>query len=211
MLPARPFYLIRHGQSEANAARITAGGQLDSRLTPKGEAQARYLSPFLDKLTDKPDALYHSSMIRARDTAMFLNLTLKLPTAERTDLREHDMGEWEGVAWDITGPLLDSGQSPPGGENHSVFAQRIQSALTDILNNGHDLPIVVAHGGLFHAIGFMYEYGMSEVQNCHLHLFEPYPSYDLFPWRVWTFDPEGGELVKRPAPFCVSHAMTRLG
>lgn len=214
MLPTRSFYLIRHGQSEANAAGITAGGQIDSPLTAKGRTQAQILAPLLDQLDVKPDIVYHSSMVRARDTALILNKELKLDAIEMRDLREHDLGVWEGQPWPDIQPLLESGQIPPKGESKSTFSQRIQLALTSILQNGHELPMVVAHGGLFHAMGFLYEYAMSEVQNCHLHLFEPYPTTDIFPWRVWQYDVigEGAKqtLERKPAPFCISHTLSKI-
>jgi probable phosphoglycerate mutase len=203
MLPLKPFYLIRHGESEANVARITAGGQLDSPLTPLGRSQPRTLAPLLPQLEIQPRALYHSNMQRARDTALALNETWRLAPVELADLREHDMGDWDGLPWDDVFPHLENGHSPPGGESEAAFASRVKSALSDILAiaPAHP-PVIVAHGGLFNAIGFMYSYAMSHVQNCHLHYFEPHPDHALFPWRVFTFDIEGDRLVKRPAQFC---------
>jgi broad specificity phosphatase PhoE len=200
-----PFYLIRHGESEANVARITAGGQLDSPLTALGRSQPVTLAPYLTQLEIQPGALYHSNMQRARDTALALNETWCLPAVERADLREHDMGNWDGLPWEDVYPHLESGISPPGGESERDFSIRIKSAITDILTiaPAHP-PVIVAHGGLFNAIGFLYSYAMSHVQNCHLHYFEPHPEYALFPWRVVTFDIEGDRLVKRPAEFCWS-------
>lgn len=202
MLPAKPFYLIRHGQSTANARHITAGGQFDAKLTAKGVAQAAELGPYLDQLEIKPGHIYHSTMIRATDTAKNLNVKLQLPMTPDINLREHDMGIWDGLPWTEVEPLLQARETPPGGESESVFAQRIQVALTEILDRPADAPpMIVAHGGLFHAIGFLYEYGMSEVQNCHLHYFEPYQDSVAFPWRMFVFDPVDGTLVKRPAPY----------
>lgn len=211
MLPARPFYLIRHGQTEANVARITAGGKADSPLTGKGISQAQTLSPYLTQLEIKPQVLYHSSMSRARDTAKILNNTLKLKAIELQDLREHEMGDWDGQPWEKIEPHLERGDIPPNGEAESIFAQRIQVTYTGILTHAGDkLPIIVGHGGHFHAIGFLYEYAMSEVQNCHLHYFEPNSEWDRFPWRVWKFDIEGKKLVRTPAPFCLSQTLERL-
>ena len=209
MLPQKPFYLIRHGQSEANVRHITAGGQFDSPLSPLGHEQARTLAPYLAQLADQPARVVHSPMIRARDTAQYLNRGLNLQATGMADLREHEMGIWDGLPWDDVLPMLEARMTPPGGETPAQFAQRIQSILTDILNGGDGLPFIVAHGGLFHAIGFLYEYGMDQVQNCHLHYFEPYPEFDTFPWRVWIFDIEGEKLVRRPAPFCLSVALER--
>ncbi|MBU0799397.1 MAG: histidine phosphatase family protein, partial [Alphaproteobacteria bacterium] len=100
--------------------------------------------------------------------------------------------------------------SPPGGESEAHFAERIKTALSEILITApaHP-PVVVAHGGLFHAIGFMYSYAMSHVNNCHLHYFEPCKDHVLFPWKVWQFDVVNGSLVKSPAPFCGSVAVVK--
>lgn len=203
MLPLKPFYLIRHGESEANVARITAGGSLDSPLSPLGRQQPRDLAPLLSQLDVPPRALYHSNMQRARDTALALNETWRLPPVERADLREHEMGEWDGLPWADVVPHLEKGAPPPGGESMEAFSARVCGALADIIDSTPTHPpVVVAHGGLFHAIGFMYGYGMSPIQNCHLHYFEPHPDYALFPWKVSVFDIEHDRLVKRPAAFC---------
>ncbi len=207
MLPLKPFYLIRHGESEANAAHLTAGGDYDSPLTEKGETQAKTLAPFLDQLEIMPSMIYASPMIRAHSTATYLNAHIDLELTVMKDLHETKFGEWEGRPWNEVQPLLDSGLTAPGGENNAVFAQRIQNALTEILKKEHDEPpMVVAHGGLFYAMGLLYEYGMSSVQNCHLHYFEPHPEHALFPWKVWQFDVEADRLAKCSAPFCATQA-----
>src|ERR1035437_7776960 len=126
MLPARPFYLIRHGETEANVAHITAGGKFDSPLTEKGLGQAHTLAPCLNQLERAPALIYHSSMIRARDTAQVLNEKLNLPMIKLQDLREHEMGEWDGLPRETVEPFLEQGIVPPGGESESLFAQRIQ-------------------------------------------------------------------------------------
>jgi broad specificity phosphatase PhoE len=149
-------------------------------------------------------------MIRARDTALYLNETLGLPTTAHRDLREQEMGIWDGLPWLDVLPMLEAKKVPPGGESEQVFAQRIRSILTHVVNDCPGLPMVVAHGGLFHAIGFMYEYAMSHVNNCHLHYFEPYPAYAPFPWRSWMFDIEGNRLVRKPALFCCTQTVERL-
>ena len=206
MLPLKPFYLIRHGQSTANVRHITAGGLFDCPLTETGQQQAKTLAPLLKQaLLPMPSRIYHSTMIRARDTAQFLNEGLGLEMIPDFDLREHDMGAWDGLPWDMVIPQLKAGTPPPGGESTQKFSDRIMHTIKKIVipSDVESPPMIVAHGGLFHAIGFMYEYAMSEIQNCHLHYFEPVPQQALFPWHVWQFDIEGGKLVKRPAPFNV--------
>jgi len=206
MLPLKPFYLIRHGQSTANVRHITAGGLFDCHLTELGRQQPQALAPFLkDHMLPRPSRIYHSTMIRAHDTAKFLNEGLGLEMTPDFDLREHDMGAWDGLPWNDVLLQLKSGTPPPGGESTEKFADRIMRTLKKILITSEieKPPMIVAHGGLFHAIGFMYEYAMSEIQNCHLHYFEPVPQQALFPWHVWQFDIEGDKLVRKPAPFNV--------
>lgn len=205
MLPFRPFYMIRHGQTIANAANVAAGGQFDTPLTEKGVEQARKLAKAIGQLEVKPQVIYHSNMQRARDTATYLNESLDLAMHEREDLREQDMGEWEGEPWNEVLPRLESNQFPEQGETSTQFAARIQNALTDIItnhNNNLAPPMIVAHGGLFFALGFLYEYGISPVQNCHLHYFDPHPANTLFPWKVRQFDIDGDSLSGSPAVFC---------
>lgn len=212
MLPAQPFYLLRHGESEANAAEIAAGGGLDSPLNETGLAQAEALAAHIDLLDVKPDVIYHSTMQRAKVTAQIVNKSLSLPSIEDIELREHELGEWEGQPWSKVMPLIEEKVAPPKGESHQQFAQRIQSIFTDILESDHSLPMIVCHGGVFHALGALYEYGMTRIQNCHLHYFEPetHPEYTDFPWRVWHFDVEDNQLVKKRAAFCLSHQLSKI-
>ncbi len=204
MLPLKPFYLIRHGETVANAASITAGGQFDTPLNQTGIKQAKMLRSVIGQLEVKPQIIYHSDMQRARDTATYINQTFALEMYERNDLREIDLGEWDGKPWDETLPRLENKETPPNGESEIQFATRIQNAITDVIKKSHERspPMIVAHGGLFHALGYMYEYGISSVQNCHLHYFEPHPENALFPWKVCQFDIEGDALKRSSAVFC---------
>lgn len=206
MLPAKPFYMLRHGESEANAARITAGGGLDSPLNETGRAQAAALAAVICMLPVKPDIVYHSNMRRARETAEIVNASLKLEIRPAPDLREHEVGAWEGQPWEEIFPLILNRTEPPGGESFHVFGKRIQRVMEDICAQNHRLPLLVAHGGVFHAIGRLYSHEIGSIRNCHLHYFEPHPTHGHFPWRVSHFDAIDGNLAGQPAPFCGSRA-----
>lgn len=206
MLLPKPFYLIRHGQSRANERRITAGGLFDSPLTNKGRDQAHALRPHLkDNLLPMPSVIYHSTMIRAHDTARILNEELGLEMIADFALREHDLGGWDGLPWEDVIPQLRAKVPPPGGETTERFAERIRDTLNKILKTSDEKnpPMIVAHGGLFHAIGHMYECAIADINNCHMHFFEPMPEKQEFPWHIWQFDieEESAGLIKRPAPF----------
>ena len=61
MLPAKPFYMIRHGQTEANRDCIMAGS-LDSPLTDtgRGRGQARHVQDVVQTLESKPSLIVHT-------------------------------------------------------------------------------------------------------------------------------------------------------
>jgi broad specificity phosphatase PhoE len=190
ILPPKPFYLLRHGQSEANVRRVAAGGNLDSPLTELGKNQARELAAVVHHLPQLPSKIYHSPQIRAKDTAYFVNNTLQLETVEIHDLKEHIFGDWENTPWDDIKHLVDNRVNPPNGETYTQFGERVQRAITDILNTDHPAPpLLVAHGGVFHAIGRLYGEKIGEVSNCVLHYFSPAPHKEDFPWSIDTYTP----------------------
>ena len=94
MLPARHFYMMRHGETEANLARVMAG-HTDSPLTELGRRQAKSSQAVLTFLNIKPQAILHSHLSRARDTASILNEVLGVPIHEDRDLSEMHVGIFE--------------------------------------------------------------------------------------------------------------------
>ena len=118
LLPQKPFYLVRHGETEANAARIAAGGYLDTPLTQNGILQAKTLADKIKALDIKPSAIYHSSLSRARDTATHINKHLGLSMTEVPDLIEHIFGDWENKDWADSTELQSLG--PVAGKRMTV-------------------------------------------------------------------------------------------
>ena len=205
MIPAKPFYLIRHGETEANVTHTSAGGGLDSPLTERGRGQAQKVADLIHTLEIKPTKVVHSPMIRAKDTATYINNKLSLLMDEIDDLKEHMLGEWEGQHWDEVFPHLLANVRPEGGENRDDFAERVKKIFHEILDTHDDPVMIVAHGGTFHSLLHLHdkEY-FGSIDNCHLHYFEPSNDLGEMPWRIWQFDIEEDTLKKRPAPFCGS-------
>lgn len=201
MIPAIPFYLLRHGESEANIKNLTAGGGVDSPLSQLGKQQADTLAPYMLKLQVRPSKIFHSPQIRAKETAQRVNKHLGLDMIEIPTLHEHNLGEWEGKSWDVIKPLVYANQTAPGGESRSDFAVRIKKVLDEILTPDLDgPPLLVAHGGTFHAIGKLYEWPFGPIKNCHLHLFEP--GEGKVPWRLSQFDARGEYITQSQSEFC---------
>ncbi len=189
-LPPYSFYMVRHGESEANVRKVAAGGGLDSPLTENGIGQAKTLASVIHHLPVKPSRVYHSPQIRARDTAKYLNQSLQLDMVEMDDLKEHIFGDWENVIWENIRQLQEQGANPPNGETYDEFAARVSRVIHQIFETPHDAPpILVAHGGLFRSIGRLYQVPIEHVPNCCLYQFTPAPENVNFPWSVVYHSP----------------------
>ncbi|PCJ02883.1 MAG: hypothetical protein COB14_01320 [Alphaproteobacteria bacterium] len=190
MLPAKHFYMIRHGETEANKAEIMAGS-MDSPLTEKGRAQAKVVQSIVKALDIKPKVIVHSHLSRARDTAMIINEGINVPLYEDKDVAELHAGDWEGVSYDECRELLKGWATPPNGESFAQFCKRLQRGKTHNLNK-HDTPIlIVCHGGVFRGLGGIYNLRTPAIfKNCHLYEFKPAPNDKHFPWEVWTHEDE---------------------
>ncbi|MEL6908359.1 MAG: histidine phosphatase family protein, partial [Planctomycetota bacterium] len=141
--------LVRHGESEANAAR-RIGGDADADLTPRGEAQARSLRATLSDLAI--DRRVSSDLRRAVRTAE-LGWPHPLPALEtHAGLRERTIGDWEGRSLDAlradgrANTLLRWDGSPPGGESLHALARRVLQWFVD--HDDGSRMLVVVHGGV---------------------------------------------------------------
>lgn len=90
------IYLVRHGESEWNAAGDLYCGRTDIGLSSLGKKQAADAGEFLREVTF--DAAYASPLIRARDTAEIILGDRGLPVETDERIFEGDFGEWEGRA-----------------------------------------------------------------------------------------------------------------
>ncbi|MCK0168200.1 histidine phosphatase family protein [Jannaschia sp. S6380] len=146
--------LVRHGQSEWNAARRLQG-QADIALSRLGAAQADALRPVIAEIA--PCRTVSSDLERVHETARRIGATA--PRLTR-DLREIDVGDWTGRAIDdIRAEDEDAYQgwragtaAPPGGENWTAFVDRVSG----VIERERRVPcrnlLVVCHGGVIRAI-----------------------------------------------------------
>jgi broad specificity phosphatase PhoE len=94
--PTRLF-LIRHAETDWNAARIFQG-QMDSTLTARGLVQAEDLARRL--AAEGISAVYSSDQGRAMRTAEVVARELRLTVMPAPELREIDCGDWTGRSYD---------------------------------------------------------------------------------------------------------------
>ena len=184
MIPARPFLMIRHGQSEANLAEICSG-HIDVALTDLGREQARAAGKIIAALPDawKPRRIVHSHLSRARDTASLINESLgSLPMVETPDIAEQFFGDWENQPWDLYRAKINDCLDPEGGETMQAFQNRVKRALNDAFAASGDLPLVVCHGGVFRAFGSLYGQSILGIRNCLPYRFTPVQND--YPWEI---------------------------
>src|SRR5262245_45514389 len=86
--------LVRHGATDANerVPPILQGNSIDLPLSSTGEDQARTLARFLKRFPI--ERVYHSSMVRARQTAEILARHLGVAVTAEPGLQECDVGVW---------------------------------------------------------------------------------------------------------------------
>lgn len=198
-VPITHFYVIRHGETEANAAQMMAGS-MDSPLTETGIVQAQKAEKVLMTLSTPPKAIIHSHLSRARDTAMILNASLNAPIHEDPDFAEIHAGDWEGESYEITRPMFTSWVTPPNGEDPQDFFTRVKTAKIKALSDYNAPVMIVCHGGVMRALGEIHGVATpGKFRNAHLYEFVPSNDPNaVFPWNVWDYDlcEDSGTLIK---------------
>jgi len=182
IIPAKKFYMIRHGQSVANEGQYFSGN-LDVALTDLGRAQAEQARQIVEGLDDKPTHIVHSHLQRARITAEIINQNLKLSMTELSEIGEHNFGQWEKQPWGEMRARFHAGENPPGGETHDAFITRIKKALNTALSM-EGTPLIACHGGVFRAFNRMHDADYEPTENCVLYVFNPIDDNPSFPWDI---------------------------
>ncbi len=147
---ATTFFFVRHGESEANLARVFSGRR-DSPLTERGRAQAQTVA---DALADVAfDRIVATPLSRSLDTALVIARGRKMPVDVVGDLVEIDVGEKTGAAFDevagLPGWTNDGFVSWKGGETLEQVLERGLRALRRIHRETPGATVlVIGHGGV---------------------------------------------------------------
>ena len=152
-------------------------GRTDVPLNCNGHSQINQVAIALE--TCFPDRRFqpcHSSLIRSVESCRIIARVLASrceAPAEYADLDEQDWGTWEGRPWvdvlnDIRAQIW-----PTDGENPEYYLQRSARALRAILESATALPLVVCHGGTFHALSQLLGTTTKQLPNAAAYYFEP--------------------------------------
>ena len=91
--------LVRHGETRANLDGVWHGST-DTPLTDRGHQQAQRVANYLQGHAANAAAIYSSPLQRARHTARAIAQALTLEAIHHEDLREFDLGSWEGRTYE---------------------------------------------------------------------------------------------------------------
>lgn len=190
-------FLLRHGKPAFPDKRSYIYGHTDYPLARVGQVQARRLGMALSGI--RMDRIVSSDLARAAETADIVagfQMAADEPPAIARDpeLREINMGEWDGLAKEeiaeaFTDIFRRRGEdivntAAPGGETFVELQRRGIGALERILaeSRGCRNVLLVAHGGIFWTmvaglfdipLDGMFCFGLD---YCALHLIEHDPT-----------------------------------
>lgn len=162
--------LVRHGETDWNRERRFQG-HADQPLNEAGREQARELAELL--AGERIDAVYTSDLRRARETAEILASRLDAEVVVLRELREIDVGSWQGLSWPEIEELHPDGAERwhrdghgwDGGESYDELGERIVAALRSIAaRHPGQRVLVVGHGGTVRATRAFVE-GVSVVES----------------------------------------------
>lgn len=152
--------MVRHGQSFVNL-KDWNGGNADTALTPKGERQAEAVARWLPTKITKVDAIYASTMQRARQTAVPIAAAFDLPVIHDDRLREVGNNKLDHTAWpsddlpeygDSWGSERPFSSITPGreeGESLMHFRVRVGNFIEELIDKHRsETVIAVCHGGV---------------------------------------------------------------
>lgn len=178
--------LVRHAESDANKGGYIAGSR-DCLLTEKGKLQANALGYKLWLNKIKLDAVYSSTLTRAKDTAEYIRkyqeidaranniytLDHKLQSViENPKMQEMCFGEAEGKFLKdlpdcLSIPWINLGypQNVPGQETKEEVVKRAIEGITEIAENekGSEKICIVTHGMLIRLLQLYYKGKVEDV------------------------------------------------
>lgn len=156
----KKILLLRHGSLQTVDDKKRFLGQTDLSLSEQGRRQAKFWSR---QLADWPmDAIFCSDLQRCRETADMIAEDRRSVVTPLAELREIDLGQWEGMRFDRVKQLwpdafLLRGRDiaafrPPDGESFNDLRQRVVRVFERQVGQGDGNLLFVAHAGVIRVL-----------------------------------------------------------
>lgn len=149
-----PVYLVRHGKSEWNVARLTQGETTHPRLTALGRGQAldaaQAIAADLAAAGLRAGMVLTSDLVRAVESAQILVDVLGGVLRHDERLREQHLGDLQGQTYEETFAVAetldwsDPNLAVPGGESLLQVRDRMAAALAS--TDPAAVTVIVSHG-----------------------------------------------------------------
>jgi broad specificity phosphatase PhoE len=144
--------LVRHGETDGNAARILQ--RPDVPLNERGMRQAEHLARRL--IAEGFVRILCSDLLRARLTAAPLAARSGMAIEESPLLQERNFGDLRGMAYtELRENPFGPDFAPPNGEDWPTFHARVAEAFAFIVRRRREVNgtlVVVTHGLLCRAV-----------------------------------------------------------
>jgi len=146
------LFLIRHGQTTGDLE-DRYGGTYDDHLTELGHEQLQATAQILTDSRVK--TIFHSPLIRARESATIISNHLDCPLVEVKGLKERDYGILGGLTKaealerypEAAEAHKDHTNTDPEGESWKDFNDRVITAFREIVEQAPETAVILAHGG----------------------------------------------------------------
>ena len=183
--------IIRHGQTNKNIdKKLHDYGDIE-QLNDVGKKQMSATAKYL-KDNFKIDRVYHSSEIRAKESAEIIANTCGCESVETEGLQERNWGIYTGTPWPQVKEILDELTLderykflPENGESWKMMEKRLINALNQILEQNDEKTVVlVTHGGTIRAL-------IPYLLKCPL---DESFKYDIYNASITIFDYDNGNF-----------------
>lgn len=179
------IYIVRHGETDSNKNRKSAGQRVDDFLNASGVEQIKKLA---EEIETDFDVIFSSPLMRAKQSAQIIAKKIGVPIIERTEILERDYGTLSGIPWDEFKKFLkeegvdwkeeNDKQSYDfriyNGENAVEVKKRLLKFIEDLKSDyGDKKVLIVTHGGILRMVHFLFaEIEVEYFENASIYDFE---------------------------------------
>jgi alpha-ribazole phosphatase len=152
---------LRHGAIQSHAGGRRYIGQTDVPLSAAGQRQADQWAAYF-AATDPPAAIFCSDLDRCQQTARKIAARCGLESQMMPELREVDLGSWEGERFDTVKKRFPQAfqqrgeqiadHRPPGGESFRDLQRRAWPVFESLAQNLQGSRLIVTHAGVIRVV-----------------------------------------------------------
>lgn len=180
------IFMVRHGQTDSNAAKRIMGQRVDESLNEEGRRQSEELAKGIAGMAF--DVIFSSPLKRAAETAAILGRERKVQIVHRDELKERDFGSLSGMTWAEAAAvaqrdleefrMADRGQKYDyrlwGGESAEDVKKRLLDFVGDMKKEYSGKSVlIIAHSGIVRLAHHLFrEQRVEQIHNASIEEFE---------------------------------------